>query len=98
MTLLPMGLDLSMMQQKWKSILDELLGNPSLDSSILKGVSLSSGANVINHKLGRKLQGWKVVRQRASATLYDTQDSNPNPQLTLFLTASGAVVVDLEIF
>lgn len=96
--LLPLGLDISLMQTKWASILNVLLKNPSLKSSILKSVSLASGSNTINHQLGRALTGWRIVRQRASATIYDTQDSNSYPDLTLLLTASGAVVVDIEVF
>lgn len=87
-----------MMQNSWASILDPIITNPANLSIILKNVSLASGDNVINHKLGRKLQGWKIVRQRASATLYDKQDANQSPQLTLALNASGAVVVDIEVF
>lgn len=89
---------LNMLQTRWKSIIDTILGNPSLDSIILPSVSLGSGANVINHRLGRKLTGWRVARLRASATIYDTQDSNAHPELTLLLTSSAAVVCDLEVF
>lgn len=89
---------LSMMQTKWASILNPLLSNPCNQSSILPSVSLKSGANIVNHKLGQKLQGWNIVRQRANATIFDTQDSNQTPEITLQLTASGAVVVDIEVF
>lgn len=95
---LPKGLTLALMQTKWASILNPLLGNPSLQSLVLTSIPLASGSNAINHGLGRKLQGWKIVRQRASATIYDTQDSNAQPTLTLLLTASAPVVVDLEVF
>ena len=89
---------LQMLQTRWKSILEPLLANPANNSSILKSVVLASGANTINHLLGRKLQGWKVVRQRSAATVYDTQDSNQTPELTLKLVASANVTVDIEVF
>lgn len=95
---LPKGLTLEMMQTKWASILDPLLGRQSLNLVILENVSLSTGANVVNHTLGRKLTGWRIVRIRALATIYDTQDSNSMPELTLLLTSSASVVVDLEVF
>jgi hypothetical protein len=98
MAKLPFGLTISQMQTKWKSALDPLLGNPSLNTSILANVSLASGSNIINHGLGRNLTGWRVVRCRASATFYDTQDANSHPSLTLLLTSSAAVVIDLEVF
>lgn len=90
--------DLVLLQTKWRSILNSFLGNPSLNSLILEKVALQSGSNVINHLLGRKLQGWRIVRIRASATIYDTQDSNNQPDLTLFLTSSANAVADIEVF
>lgn len=90
--------NLMLLETNWAKILNPIISNPSLQSILLQNISLASGANVINHKLGRKLQGWKIVRQRASASVYDTQDTNIHPDLTLFLTSSGIVSVDLEVF
>jgi len=86
------------MQTLWASQLNPLLTNPALQGNILKSVVLASGDNTINHKLGRKLQGWIIVRQRASASMYDKQDSNARPELTLVLNASAAVTVDIYVF
>lgn len=87
------------MQQQWASQLNTLLKNPSLQSSILQSIQLSSGDNTINHKLGKKLTGWRIIRQRGVASnFYDKQDDNPRPELTLILNSSAAVSVDLEVF
>lgn len=90
--------DLMLLQTKWVSQLNPLLSNPANQSSILQNVVLGTGINTINHLLGKKLQGWKIVRQRAAASLYDLQDSNPSPQLTLILVSTAPVVIDLEVF
>ena len=95
---LPYGLTLSQMQTKWASILNPLLGNPVNNGSILKNVSLKSGSNTINTMLGRPLQGWSVVRQRGAAEIYDDQDANQSPNLTLVLVSNAAVSVDLLVF
>lgn len=95
---LPKGLTLSMMQTKWASILDPLLANPLNGISILKNITLASGINVINHKLQQPLQGWFIVRRRAACNLYDTQDSNQTPQLTLQLVSDAAASVDIGVF
>lgn len=95
---LPKGLTLPLLQTKWAAILNPLLGNPSLDSLILENVSLNNGTNVINHTLGRKLQGWRIIRIGGAATIYDQQDSNQTPSLTLVLVSNAAVVVSLEVF
>ena len=72
--------------------------SPLLAGKILEKVALTSGSNTIRHTLGRVLKGWFIVRRRASATVYDTQDSNDTPQVTLLLTASANVTVDLYVF
>ncbi len=87
-----------MHQTQWSSVIDPVLSNPVTNGVLLKNVSLAIGANVINHTLGRKLQGWVPVRLRSSATIFDTQDANTMPELTLQLTASAAAVVDLYCF
>lgn len=88
-----------MMQNAWASQLDPILRNPATQSLLLKNVTLLTGTtNTINHLLGRVLQGWKIIRQRAAASIYDTQDLNASPQLTLTLITSANVVVDLEVF
>ena len=87
-----------LMQNNWSRQLNPLLANPANQSLILKEVSLLSGSNVINHRLGQKLQGWKIVRQRAAASIYDNQDANQSPQLTLVLVSDNPVLVDIEVF
>lgn len=89
---------LMMLQTTWAQQLNPLLSNPLSNGQLLKSVTLASGTNVINHKLGRKLQGWVLTRVRAAVQLHDTQDSNPRPELTLQLVSSGAVTVDLYVF
>ena len=86
------------MQTKWAQELNPIISNPTIHNLILKNVSLTAGTNVINHKLSRPLQGWNPTRLRASATIYDLQDTNQTPQLTLILVASAPVVVDLVVF
>lgn len=95
---LPRRIPWDMALDRWASQLDPMLANPSNNASILKSVSLAAGSNTVNHLLGRPLQGWRIVRQRALASVYDTQDSNPTPALTLSLVSSAAVTVDLEVF
>lgn len=91
--------ELSLLQTKWKSQLDPLLSNPMASGIFLKNIVLVSGANVVNHLLQRKLQGWFVVRMRTNfAQIYDTQDTNTMPSLTLNLNASAGVTVDLFVF
>lgn len=85
-------------QTRWASILNPLLSNPLLNGVVLKQVQLASGSNIINHKLGRKLQGFIITRQRGPANIYDTQDNNSMPDLTLHLESSASVSCDIYVF
>lgn len=89
---------LTLVQSRWSSILNPLIARPANNSSILKSIDLKAGTNTINTLLGRKLQGWTIVRQRAAASIYDNQDNNNNPEATLILISSADVTVDLEVF
>ena len=89
---------LTQLQSTWGAALNPVLNNPIVNGVLLKNQVLTTGSNTISHKLGRPLQGWIPVRVRASVTLYDTQDSNANPGLTLLITSSGNATVDLYVF
>lgn len=93
-------LQLNLMQDRWSSILQPILSRPQNKSTILKNVILlaASNPNVVNHLLQANLQGWKIIRQRASAIVWDQQDTNATPQLTLHLRTSADVTIDLEVF
>lgn len=90
--------DLATVQQNLVRVLNPIFSTQTLGGNILPNVALTTGSNNINHKLGRVLSGWQIVRQRATASIFDTQDSNQTPQLTLTLTSSADCSVDLYVF
>jgi hypothetical protein len=90
--------DLQLLQTSWAQQLNPVIELPTNKGHILKEITLSIGPNSINHLLGRKLQGWYIVRQRAASSLYDLQDSNQIPSFTLILNSSAAVTVDIFVF
>ncbi len=87
--------DLALLQTRWAQQLNPLLRAPMSKGFILQGVELINGTTVVNHLLSRKLQGWYVVDQDASAIIYR---SAPKNDLTLTLTSNAAVTVDLFVF
>lgn len=96
--MLPQRLPLAQMQVTWATALNPIIANPILQGNILKNISLVAGTNVINHKLSRNLQGWNPTRIRSAVALYDQQDTNPTPQLTLILIADADAIIDLLVF
>lgn len=85
-------------QPRWASILNPVLANPIVGGQLLEGIKVSSGNNTINHGLGEKLQGYIVVLNSANVTFYDRQSTNPMPDKTLVLVASGAATISLYVF
>lgn len=88
------------METSWASYLNPLLLNPLNNVTILKNVSLlaASNPNVVNHKLGRTLQGWILIGINAAAEVFDTQANNSTPQLTLNLKTTADCKVNLAVF
>lgn len=91
-------LELSLMQSAWAKVLDPVIMLPTNSGRIVKDVELVVGNNVIDHKLGRKLQGWYIVRKRGPGNVYDTQDTNNSPELTLNLVSDAVVSVNIFVF
>ena len=84
-----------MMQPKWAGELNPLLDNPVNQSTLLTGVKLINGVTVVNHLLGRQMQGWMVADQNSAASIYR---SAPMNALTLTLTSNADVTVNLVVF
>lgn len=87
--------DLSLLQTKWKSLLDPVIANPMNGMSILKNIPLAIGTNVFNHFLGRVQQGWVIVDLNGVSSIYRNAPFNDT---TLSLNSSGAVVVSIGVF
>jgi hypothetical protein len=96
--MLPQQLELPQMQTTWAQALNPVIANPIVKGLILEQVQLVTGTNVINHKLGRKLQGWYTTRVRSAVSLYDQQDTNQTPELTLIIVASAPATINLAVF
>lgn len=90
--------NLSLMQTKWASVITPFLNNPANQTLLLKNISLINGTTIVNHLLGRTLQGWIVVGVNGIAEIYDTQSTNQMPDLTLVLVSDADVLVNLLVF
>lgn len=82
---------------KWAATLNPVIQNPLVDGRFLSTV-LATGNNVLNHGLGRKLQGYLVILKSANVDIYDAQSSNQRTDLTLILNSSGAATISLYVF
>lgn len=87
--------NLMLMQNNWSRTLNPLLANPTNNISIIKNVSLASGPNVINHKLGHVPNGWFLVDLQNNSVIYRTEPFN---KLTLTLYATNSCVASIGVF
>jgi hypothetical protein len=94
---LPLKLDIQEMQTRWASILNPIIANPILNGIELDNVQLTTGTNVINHRLSRQMQGWFVTDINAAITYY-RPDTSPFNKTTLTLVASGPARVNLWVY
>lgn len=85
----------TLLQNQWSRVLNPLLENPLNNASILKNISLITGDNVINTRLGRKTQGWLISDINAPVQIYRNAPFN---ELTLTLNSSGAATVEIVVF
>lgn len=87
---------LNALQESVAQALAPLSSKPHLDSQLLTNVSLTAGSTTqVAHRLGRPLSGWKVVRMRAQAVVWEVEGGATG---LLALNTSADVVVDLEVF
>lgn len=90
-TLKSENFDISKVSEDIKKVLNPLSQNPFLNGQLLEDVTLSaSSTNSIEHKLGRKLRFWSIVRGPVVSSSYSIQDvplTSYTPTVTAF---SGA--------
>ncbi len=84
-----------LLQNKWSSILNTVLGKPLSSANILTDVQLNTGINVINHLLSRKMQGWIISDIDGVSNIYRTKPLNDK---TLTLSSSADCVVTLVVY
>lgn len=88
--------DLGNLQDNIEDAINPFIKNQFLDGLLRTGIEIVAGDNDIPHKLGRKIQGWVVVDQDATAAFYRKPSSTPT--LTIKLNSSANCTISLYIF
>jgi len=72
---------------------------PQLDSVIVTNVALSGAVdNAVEHKLGREIIGWQIIRQNANAVVYESATVNTAPSSFVILRTSATCTVTILFF
>lgn len=87
--------NLMLMQTRWKSILDPVIGNPTANGNIIKNVTLNAGSTSINHGLQRMQQGWQIIDIQGPVYPYR---SAPFNSTNLILGCASTTIVSVWCF
>jgi hypothetical protein len=91
--------DIQVLQDNLSSTLSPITGRAHLESSILEGITLVSGStNLVPHKLGRKISGWKLCDLNANAVIYRDSTSTADNTRFLALVTSLNCICSLEVW
>lgn len=72
---------------------------PPNDCILIEGAVLASGSTqLLEHKLGRRVRGWRVVDRSSAATVYRDTASTADLALYLPLVVSASLTVSIEAF
>ena len=91
--------DLERIQDSLQSALIPVQRASILDGHLLDETTLTAGQdNIVNHKLGRKIRGWIVVRNiptnaAAAADVWEATSSLPDKHIILKTSASTKVTL-----
>lgn len=97
MASLPLNLAWEKAQTIWSALLNPVIANPLNGVEILNNIVLINGSTIINHKLGRKLQGWWIISPSAASTIYQPP-TTMGSATTLTLVSTAAMTVDIAVF
>jgi hypothetical protein len=79
----------------WAQVLNPVITNLLNGIQVLQNVALINGATVVNHRLGKQMQGWFIVDMDSAAIVYRSAPLNDK---TITLTSNAAVNVNLAVF
>jgi hypothetical protein len=87
--------EISRFQDAVSGSLSPVLSSPLAKVSLITGVVLAAGDNIVNHLFGATPQFWFVVDKDAAADIF--RKTSLTPDLTLLLNSSAAVTVSLIV-
>lgn len=90
---------LTKVQDSLATVFGAVLAKEIIDGNLLENVALVSGStNLVEHKLGKPVSGYIVVKRNSNQAVWDSEGSNTKKNNYLQLEASGSVTVSLWVF
>lgn len=89
--------DLKLLQDSLDAALRPIIDKLILDGRLIEDIELTTGqANLIDHRLGRSIRGYVVVKRDADARVWDSVPDRPATQIDL--RSSANVTISIWVF
>ena len=89
--------DTTSLQRNTYEWTEQLSKNPLLSGVLLEGITMTTGTNSIEHKLGRPVRGFLVVNQSSNSNFW-VDPSNQTLESILVLSSSANSTISIYIF
>lgn len=84
--------------ERLKLIFAGIFAKEILDGQLITSIQLEASATVrVAHKLGRKYNGWFVVKVDGFAQVFDN-NANTETDNYIYISSDAAVIVDIWVF
>lgn len=90
--------EVTRLQSHIKTTLNPLLELPISDGILIKNLTINTSDTLIDHKLGRKPEGFLITRLRTNAVIYESATSNDEDNRMIILIASATATADIYFF
>jgi hypothetical protein len=91
--------DLDRVQGNIDDAISPVIASAVVGGNLITGISMTAATDkVINHGLGRALQGWTLVGVSADTRVFDKQATNSNPKSTLILQSVNTATISIWVF
>ena len=90
--------EVTRLQSHLKTVLNPLLELPISDGVLIKDLTVNTTDTLIEHKLGRKPEGFLITGLKSNSVIYESATANDEAARLIILIASATATADIYFF
>ena len=90
--------EVTRLQSHLKTVLNPLLELPISDGVLIKDLTVNTTDTLIEHKLGRKPEGFLITGLKSNSVIYESATANNAAARLIILIASATATADIYFF
>lgn len=90
--------EVTRLQSHLKTVLNPLLELPISDGVLIKDLTINTADTLIEHKLGRRPEGFLITRLKSNSVIYESATANNEATRLIILIASATATADIYFF